>query len=315
MKISRDSEAGMQGRAMTGYEYERRTGAMLYVKLVATAVFWGGTFVAARIVAREAGPFSASFLRFAVASLFLLGFVVKSHGKLPLPRVRDLFPLLMLGLTGVFAYNVFFFSGLKTVTASRASLIVAANPAFIALFSALMFKERLSLLKVLGIVLSVSGAAVVVSKGDPAMLLKGGLGLGELYIFGCVASWVSYSLIGKVAMKNLSPLLAVTYSCVIGAVCLFFPALQEGIAQGIGRFSASVWLGIFFLGFFGSALGFFWYYEGIREIGPSSAGVFINIVPVSAVLLAFFLLHEALDASLLAGALLVITGVFLTNRS
>ena len=55
--------------------------ALLYLKLVLTAVFWGGTFVAGRIVSREAGPFSASFLRFIVASVFLLGFLLKSTPK------------------------------------------------------------------------------------------------------------------------------------------------------------------------------------------------------------------------------------------
>jgi drug/metabolite transporter (DMT)-like permease len=291
-----------------------RSGAMLYVKLVLTAVFWGGTFVAGRSIASEAGPYSAAFLRFVVASVFLVAFVLRSHGKVPLVGARDLLPLLVLGLTGVFAYNVLFFSGLKTITASRASLIVATNPAFIALFSALFFRERLGLAKAAGIVLSMSGAAVVVSKGSPTAIFNGAIGLGDLYIFGCVATWVLYSLVGKTVMKALSPLVAVTYSCLIGAACLFVPACAEGLAYGVQHYSSTVWLGVSYLGFFGSALGFFWYYEGIKAIGPSRAGVFINIVPVSAVLLAHLILKEAVDLSLAAGAVLIITGVCITNR-
>jgi drug/metabolite transporter (DMT)-like permease len=68
------------------------------------------------------------------------------------------------------------------------------------------------------------------------------------------------------------------------------------------------------LGFFGTALGFQWYYEGIRAIGPSRAGVFINLVPVSAMSLSYLLLDEKLSPSLLAGAILVLAGVYLTNR-
>lgn len=289
--------------------------SILYTKLVLTAVFWGGTFVAARIVAQESGLFSAAFLRFAVASLFLLAYAVRCRGKIVLPEPRHLFLLTMLGLTGVFAYNVFFFSGLKTIAAGRASLIIAANPVFIALFSAAFFKEKLGPIKTLGIAISVAGAATVVAKGNPMAIFRGNIGLGELYIVGCVASWVAYSLIGKVAMKDLSPLLAVTYACIIGAFGLFFPALGEGMAGSVAHYSIAAWMGIFYLGFLGSALGFVWYYEGIRAVGPSRAGVFINLVPLSSVILAYLILHETLDVSMLIGALLVILGVYLTNRS
>ena len=70
-----------------------------------------------------------------------------------------------------------------------------------------------------------------------------------------------------------------------------------------------------YLGFFGTCLGFIWYYEGIREIGPSKAGVFINFVPISAVIMSFFLLGEMIDASLLIGGALVLSGIYITNRS
>ena len=119
--------------------------AILYLKLILTAVFWGGTFIAGRIVAREVAPFSAAFLRFVVASVILFGFIFKTQKRLPPVGWKQLLAVTALGLTGVFAYNAFFFSGLKTVTASRASLIITSNPAFIAIFAALFFRDRLSL--------------------------------------------------------------------------------------------------------------------------------------------------------------------------
>jgi drug/metabolite transporter (DMT)-like permease len=288
---------------------------ILYVKLVLTALFWGGTFVAGRIVSQHVPPFSAALLRFLVASLFLIGFVLKHHGRIPRLERDQIFPVLMLALTGVFAYNALFFSGLKTITASRASLIIASNPAFIALFAAVFFRDRLSIQKLLGIFLSMLGAITVISHGNPMRVFDGGLGMGELYICGCVASWVCYSLIGKLALQRLSPLVTVTYACGLGAVLLLLPALFEVSERGLALYPVAAWLGIVYLGFFGSALGFIWYYEGIREIGPARAGVFINIVPVSSIVLAFLFLNEALDVSLAAGALMVISGVFLTNRT
>ena len=287
---------------------------ILYLKLVLTAVFWGGTFIAARAVAPYSGPASAAFFRFAVASAFLIAFVLKSQGKLPVLEPKQILPVAMLALTGVFAYNIFFFSGLKTVPAGRASLIVACNPACITLFSCLVFREKIDALKISGILLSLFGASLVLSHGNPAEIFRGGLGTGELYIAGCVASWVCYSLVGKVVMRELSALVTVTYACAIGALFLLPPALHEGMAREFTHYPPVFWIGIFYLGFFGSALGFIWYYEGIKAIGPSRAGIFINIVPVSAVAMAYFMLHETVDASLATGAVLVFSGIYLMNR-
>jgi drug/metabolite transporter (DMT)-like permease len=288
--------------------------AGLYTKLVFTTVFWGGTFIAGRIIAQQVGPFSIAFLRFLVAVAILFPVLWHSHGGLPRLTRSQIVPIVVLGLTGVFAYNVFFFTGLKTAPAGRASLIVATNPVFIALFSSFFFREPLNPLKLIGIVLCLCGAVLVISRGNPTEIIRGNVGQGELYIMGCVASWVTYSLVGKIVMTGLSPLAAVTYSSVIGGAALFFPAYFEGVLHQFLHYRPVAWACVVYLGFFGTCLGFVWYYQGIRGIGASRAGVFINLVPVSALALAFLMLGEPLEASLLAGAALVIVGIYLTNR-
>lgn len=285
----------------------------IYIRLLLTALFWGGTFIAGRLIADRVGPFSAAFLRFAIASSFLLLLTLRHEGQLPRISREQFIGLFFLGMTGVFAYNALFFKGLQLISAGRASLIIANNPVFIALFAALVFKENLSWLKAGGIVLSVTGALIVISKGDLAVLLQGGVGWGEILIFGCVASWVAYSLIGKTVMKNLSPLVSVSYSSLIGMAALFIPALAEGMAIRIPDYTLQDWGCIAYLGVFGTVLGFVWYYEGIKALGPTKAGQFINFVPVCAILLAFFILGEPLTWSLLVGAGFVITGVSVTN--
>lgn len=288
---------------------------MIYVKLFLTAVFWGGTFIAGRVLAQEVEPYSGSFLRFLVASVCMIPLVWHFEGRLQqLGRKQVLFVFLS-GMTGVFLYNIFFLTGMQTVQAGRASVIVASNPVLISLFAALLFRrERMTPLKAIGVALSVCGAVYVITRGNPADILQGAIGRGELLIFGCVASWVSYSLIGKVVMRDVYPVSAVTYACLIGSAALLPPALLEGMAGNLGGYSLSAWFSIVYLGFFGTCLGFIWYYEGIREIGPSKAGVFINFVPISAVIMSFFLLGETIDASLLIGAALVLSGIYLTNR-
>jgi len=287
---------------------------MVYVKLILTAVFWGGTFIAGRVVAKDVGPFSAAFFRFFIASIFLVLFTFKIEGRLPVLRKRQIIPVFLLGMTGVFLYNVFFFKGLKIIHAGRAAVIIAGNPIFITLLSAYFFKEKLNLIKIAGILLSVSGAVIVISKGSFHEIVTGGVGWGEIFIFGCVFSWVAYSLIGKAVMDGLSPLAAVSYSSIIGAFFLFFPTLFEGGLQNFRLYHPLDWVGLFYLGFFGTVIGFVWYYEGIKKIGPMKASLFINFVPISAVVMAFFILNEPITPSLFIGTLLVCSGVYLTNK-
>jgi drug/metabolite transporter (DMT)-like permease len=286
---------------------------VVYLKLLLTAFFWGGTFVAGRAVAKDVGPFSAAFLRFALASMLLLILTWRQEKRLPLPTRGQILPLVLLGLTGVFAYNAFFFNALRLIDAGRAAVIIALNPVFIGLLAAYFFKDRLGPIKLIGIVLSVTGAVIVISRGEVRQLFEGGIGWGELLTLGCMASWVAYSLIGKAILKGMSPLVSVSYSSVIGTAALFLPACAEGMLRHLTEYGLSDWLGISYLGVFGTVLGFVWYYEGIQKIGPTRAGQFINFVPISAIVLAFFILGEPITGSLLVGSLFVISGVYLAN--
>ena len=286
---------------------------MIYIKLLLTAIFWGGTFIAGKVIAQGVHPVSAAFLRFVIATICLLILVRKSEGRLPGLHPRQILHVFLLGLTGVFAYNILFFSGLKQIEASRASLIIANNPIIISLLSALIFKESLNWIKGAGICMSVAGAVVVISHGNIIDMASYAIGAGELLIFGCVLSWVAYSLIGKVALEGMSPLVAVAYSALVGAVLLAVPAYIYGICNDIGGYTLWDWVSLVYLGFFGTVLGFFWYYQGIERIGPMRASVFINFVPISAIILSFFMLNEPLTVSLLVGGAMVIIGVYFTN--
>ena len=288
--------------------------AMTYLKLLLTAIFWGGTFIAGRMLAAHVQPFSAAFLRFSVAAILLLMILYRRHGRLPgLPRPLWL-PVLLLGLSGVFCYNFLFFWGLQTVPAGRAAVIIANNPVIIALGAALIFGHRLGWVKSMGVLLSVSGAIMAICRGHLASLFSGGLSWGDLLIFGCVLSWATFSLIGKTVLDRITPLAAIAYASVIGALLLLVPALLEGLVHQAVGCSILDWVNIVYLGLFGTVLGFVWYYEGIEKIGPTRSALFINFVPLSAMAMAYVILAEPVTWSLAMGTVLVIGGVYLTNN-
>jgi len=285
-----------------------------YLKLLATMAFWGGTFVAGRLLANVVPPFHAAFLRFSMASLILLFLLRRAEGRLPALDRRQFCSVILLGLTGVLGYNVAFFTGLETVSASRAGLIIALNPVAITLLSALFGGEPLGRFRILGVLISVAGAMLVVSRGNLSQLTSG-IGSGEMVLLGCVLCWALYSVIGRRAMRGLSPLTAVTYSAVAGTLLLAPLAVSRGVLTSITSYGAAAWASLLYLAVFGTVVGFFWYYQSINTIGAVRSGVFINFVPIFAIIFGLLLLDEPLTPTLLQGGSLVIFGAWITNNN
>ncbi len=288
---------------------------MIYTLLILTAFFWGGTFIAGKILAGQVPPVSSSFLRFFIASIALALILLAGRSLPRLPTKQQLPNLLLLGFTGVFSYNILFFNGLAKISAGRAALIIATTPLIITMMSALIYKEKLSFIKIFGILVSLTGALFVVSNGHLSLLFSGGFGQGELAIIGCVLSWTAYTIFGRSVLIEMSPLSAVFYSSVAGAIMLLPPAIYEGLPELLLTINAESWTALAYLGIFGTALGFTWYYRGINAIGTSRAAVFINMVPVFGVLLSWLILSETFKPSVLLGGLLVLAGVKLANSA
>ena len=287
----------------------------VYVRLALVAVAWGGTFIAGRSLAGVAPMFSAC-LRFVLASAALSLFLLLSGKGFKRVNARQALVVTLLGFCGIFSYSFFFFSGLQYISASRAALIVALNPAVMTLIAYLFYRERVTALKVLGIVLCFCGVALVVGGGD-AQGAAGARGwLGEALIGGCVLSWSAYSVFCKTVVRQLGPLHTVTYSIYAGTVMLMCYAAATGVLRmdAVWRFSMAEITSLFYLGVIGSAVAYIWYYEGIKQIGVARASVFIALNPLSAVLFGSAMLGEQLTLATLLGGVLIIGGIVVENR-
>ncbi len=289
----------------------------VYLILAAVTMVWGGTFVAGRYLAGSLSPLLAASLRFLLASVALLLFIRMVRIPLVRPSPRQWLQLSVLGFFGIFFYNLCFFYGLHYINASRASLIVALNPAVIGLASWLVFKERLNRAKVVGIAICVAGASMVIVSRDPQLLAGGAdVWLGDLLIFGCVLGWGVYSLFSKELNHTLGPVQTVTYSILLGTIMLWTTSIVRGEVSvaAIAQLGAQQWLSLLYLGVLGSALAYIGYYDGIRKIGATRSGVFIALNPLTAVILGALLLDEPLTLAMYLGGGLILAGIFLCNK-
>ena len=287
----------------------------VYLRLALVAVAWGGTFIAGRSLAGVAPMFSAC-LRFVLASAALSLFLLLSGKGFKRVSARQALVVTLLGFCGIFSYSFFFFSGLQHISASRAALIVALNPAVMTLIAYLFYREQVTAFKVLGIVLCFGGVALVVGSGDPQGPADGRGWLGEALIGGCVLSWSAYSVFCKSVVRQLGPLHTVTYSIYAGTLMLLLYAAATGVLDmnAVWRFSTAEIASLFYLGVVGSAVAYIWYYDGIQQIGVARASVFIALNPLAAVLFGAALLGEQMTLATLFGGALIISGIVVENR-
>jgi drug/metabolite transporter (DMT)-like permease len=289
-----------------------------YIKLVCVALFWGGTFIAGRIVSQEIPHMIAATGRFLVACVLLLLLAWRAEGGLPKLNRQQLHATFGLGATGIFLYNICFFAALERMPAGRSALFVALNPIVTALAMAILFHERLGQIKWLGIAIAFVGAAVVITRGDLLSAMHDistSLGAGELFMMGGVLAWAAYTILGRHALKGLSPIAATTYASLWGLLLLSMGAVLEMPQLDTSHLTWQVLTAIVYLGVFGTVIGFVWYYEGVKTIGPARTAVFNNLVPVFGVSFGALMLGESILMSMIIGGLLVIGGVMLTNRT
>lgn len=290
----------------------------VYLKLICVALFWGGTFIAGRIVSTEIPHMIAAAGRFLVACVFLLLLAWRVEGGLPKLSRQQKHATFGLGATGIFLYNICFLAALECMPAGRSALFVSLSPIVTALAMAILFRERLGFTKWLGIAIAFVGAAVVITRGDLMSVahdISHSMGSGELFMLAAVGSWTAYTILGKHALKGLSPIAATTYASLWGLLLLSMGAVNQLPMLDTTKLTWQVLSAIVFLGIFGTVIGFVWYYEGVKTIGPARTAVFNNLVPVFGVSLSALLLNESILISMIVGGVLTIAGVSLTNRT
>jgi drug/metabolite transporter (DMT)-like permease len=290
-------------------EYDQHTNRYVYLKLVLVTMSWGGTFIATRIAAQTFGPFTGAAYRYAFALVFLLPLAFRQNRRLFHVQRTQLPILLLLGFSGIFAYNYFFFKGLKTIPASRGALLAALNPTIVMLLSALFYKEKITPRKLVGILISLAGVVIVISRGRVTELISS-LEMGDLFMLGCPVTWAMYTLAARPALKHTTPLQASTWASLTGLLMLLLFSASEPYPVHI---PSKVWLALLYLGIIGTVVAFVWYYDAIKKIGPTRTSIFNNLVPVFAVIFSVLILREQVSWYTWVGGAMVIGGVLYVN--
>lgn len=288
--------------------------AASYAALTTAAVVWGGSIVGQKFALGYFSAVETSVLRGlgALAILIPLWWWRECRaGGSPKFARRDLLDFTLLGLA-VLGNHLLTLFGLRYIGAAAAGVIIGASPVITALLSALLLRDLPFRVVAAGCALSFAGVMLVSGAGGQAGD-RPWLG-GTLVVLGLV-SWALYTVGGRRTMERVSPL-TVNWTTLLVAILLQIPLLwtdQKFLEAGPSSVPASGWMALLYLIVFATALGQQAWLYGVQGIGPSRAGVFVNLIPVSALLLSGLVLGEAIGSREVAGILLILSGVWLVN--
>lgn len=284
-----------------------------YLLLALTSLFWAGNTIVGRAAVGLASPAALTLVRWTLAFVVLLPFVLPHLVRDWAAIRRHLPALAFFALTGAAGYNIVAYWALHYTQAINSLLLQSVSPLFVALWSFALFRDRLTLAQVAGIATSMTGALVIVCRGDLGVLTHFAFNVGDLMILAALVFYALYTALLRVrpAMHPLSFLAAT-----IGAsAVLMVPPVAVELAVGIVPVLNAATLAAFaYLAIFPSVLAYFCLNRGIELIGANRAAPFIHLVPVFGSLLAILFLGERLQPFHAAGYALVLTGVALAAR-
>jgi drug/metabolite transporter (DMT)-like permease len=215
----------------------------------------------------------------------------------------------------MFGYHVLFFTALKYTTAINSSIIAATNPMMTTLMAFFFLRSRLSGKQIFGILLSFGGVLLTITGADLDVLHSFSFNTGDVWMLAAVAAWAAYGVFSKSKGKGIQPIVLTYYSFLVCTTLLIPFVISEEPWEYLLTIPASAHLAVLYMSVFPSVIGYLVQQMAIKEIGPSKASIFVNLVPVFSIILAVVILGETLEPVKLLTAALIIAGVYICQRS
>ena len=284
----------------------------IYLLLVLPPLFWAGNSVLARGVADLIPPVAMSFWRWTIALLILLPFTWKQTLK-DWPEIKQHWKIIfLLGLFGIASFNTLLYTAAHSTTAINIALTQSVMPVIIVFISFILFRDRITRTQIFAIALCTLGAGYIVIHGDWQRLLQLEFVIGDLIMLLAVSLYGLYSVLLR-KRPNIKPMSFLTSTFAVGVVLLLPLYLWERQTAAPLELSQPVIISLLYVAFCPSILAYLFWNQGIHEIGANQAGLYINLVPLFASLLAVLFLGEHFQTYHLIGIVLIASGLLLFN--
>ncbi|MBL8482842.1 MAG: DMT family transporter [Rhodocyclaceae bacterium] len=282
--------------------------------LTAATLFWAGNWIVGRAIRHDVPPIALSFWRWVVAAVCLVP-LVWPHRRKVLPALAAHWKILVpLGLLGIGFYNALAYIGLTYTEVTNGAVLNSFTPIVIVINARLFFGRRLRLAEAAGIAVSSIGVLAIVARGDPAVLARLSVNIGDLWILASVLSWGLYTNLLSRRPAGLDALVMLAAMVIVGIIAMI-PFYAWEISTGrLIHATPTSFLALAYVGTFPAFLGYLCWNRGVAEMGPAKSGLYMHLIPVFALLLSALLLNETPQTYHFFGIACIVTGIFMVSR-
>ena len=283
-----------------------------HIALFLVALIYGANYTIAKEVLDNEHIKPIGFILMRVITGLIFFVIVHTIYVKEKVESKDFFRLILCGLFGVAINQTFFFSGLKLTTPINASLIMTTTPILVLVASSIMIAEKITLRKVLGIIVGCSGAVFLILNGEKFNFEKDQI-LGDLLIFINATSYGIYLVIVKSLMKKYNPFTVVKWVFIFGTIFVFPFGYGELIEVDWATFDQKIWLAIVYVLFFTTILAYLFNAYALKTVNPSVVSIYIYLQPLLATSIALMFAKDNLDGIKVISGLLIFLGVYLVS--
>jgi len=285
-----------------------------WLLLTLTPFFWACNWIIGRGLHDDVPPLAMTFYRWLFAIAILAPFAWRGVRR-EWPLIRSSWRVLLpLGMVGIGSHNALAYVGLNYTTATNGVILNSFIPVMIIALSWLFLRERLARRQLAGVLISLCGVLVILSHGSWAELAAFELNRGDVFVMLSMLLWSIYTIGLRWRPAGLSLLSFLFTIAVIGDVVVLPLYLVETALVRPMEWSWTALAALLSVATFPSVLAYIFWNRGVEQVGASVAGLFVHLMPVFGVLLAWLVLGERLLPFHVGGIALILTGIWLTSR-
>ncbi len=290
-------------------------GKTAYIFLILATLFWSGNFIVGKVASLfEIPPFTLNFYRWTFAWLILAPFTLKEIIKKKDHILQNIKLILILGITSITIFNSIVYYSLNFTQVISGVLMISTIPVMIIFFSSMFKIEKTNIYQILGVIFSLVGVAIIVTKADLNKLINLNFNKGDLWMVVAMFSWAMYSALLRKKKFELSQLSLLEVIISAGLI-LLIPAYLIEMSLGFKlNVNLPFLLTLSYVVLFPGLASFICWIKGIAIIGSNRSGIFLHLMPIFSTVLAILIFKEKFMNFHLFGAAFIITGIFLSSK-
>ena len=286
-----------------------------YIFLILTTLFWSGNFIVGKAASLfDIPPFTLNFYRWAFAWLILAPFTLKEVIDKKNYILKNIKLIIILGITSITIFNSIVYYSLNFTQVISGVLMISTIPVMIIIFCWLFRIEKTNIYQIFGVIFSLSGVVVIITKADLNILLNLNFNKGDIWMVVAMFSWAMYSALLRKKKLELSQLSLLQTIITTGLIFLL-PAYLVELSLGYkANINLPFVLTLTYVVLFPGLASFIFWIKGISIIGSNRSGIFLHLMPIFSTIMAILIFGEKFMIFHSIGAVLIIAGIILSSR-